>query len=609
MNWLDTAWIALASASATLGVLHLFIWRSRTSEYAHLLFFVLTSSIAAVAAFELLMMRAATPGGYATALRWTHVPLAVAIFSMVGFVRLYFQAGRTWLAVAACAVRLLALVLNFETGVNLNFANISGLDLVTLAGGAGFAVPVGTLNPWWIVAQIGNLLLIAFLVDASATLWRRGDAVARRRALLVGGALVLCVVCVLGLALGTFFGGLRVPTVVTPAFLAVAVAMGYELGADTLRAAQLSRDLRDSERRSELAAQAARLALWSWDTGKDEFWLNAIGRALFDVPEDERTGVAALLARIDPEDRQRVSDAIREAVHNGGAFELEFRISVPPGTTRWIATRGEAEGRQSGDTLLRAVSTDISERRRVEGELAQQRNELTHLSRVTALGEMAGSLAHEINQPLMAILSNARAAQRFMASETPDLRELRAIVADIVEDDKRAGEVIQRLRALLRKGEVQRGPVDLNNIVAEVLRLTRNELINRGVVASAELTPDLPSLCGDRIQLQQVLLNLVMNSCDAMDGVCGSHHLVVRTRVADGAGVELSVSDSGRGIPAGDLERIFEPFVTGKEHGMGLGLSVCRTIVRAHGGRLWAESNGGGGATLRFALPVAGDSP
>jgi C4-dicarboxylate-specific signal transduction histidine kinase len=272
-------------------------------------------------------------------------------------------------------------------------------------------------------------------------------------------------------------------------------------------------------------------------------------------------------------------------------------------------TRGEVERGAAGSALLRGVSVDISERRRVEREVAQQRDELTHLSRVAALGEMAGSLAHEINQPLMAILSNARAAQRFMARENPDLAEVRAAVADIVDDDKRAGEVIHRLRDLLRKGEVKRGPLDLNNLVTEVLRLTRNELMTRGVLATAELAPSLPSLLGDRIQLQQVLLNLVMNACDAMDGVSGSHQLAVRTRAADGGGgVEVSVSDSGRGIPAADLERIFEPFVTSKEHGLGLGLSVCRTIVAAHGGRLWAESVDGRGATLRFAVPLAGGS-
>ncbi len=609
MTWLDTAWIALASAAGTLGLLHLAIWQSRRSEYAQLLFFSLTGSIAAVAACELVMMRSVTAAEYATALRWAHIPLTVAILSMVGFVRFYFQAGRTWLAAAVCGIRGLALVLNFTTGANLNFASISGLRSVTLPLGAVISVPVGSVNTWWITAEIDNILLVAFLIDASITLWRRGGAVDRRRAVLVGGGLIFCVLSVVGLALGTFFGGLQLPTVVAPAFLAVALAMGYELGADTLRATQLSQDLRDSERRSELAAQAARLAMWSWEPATDELWLNPIGRTLFDIPREPRPGLAALLARIESGDRERVENDIRETVRRRGALDMEFRIRGTDGTLHWIATRGEVEVRASGGALLRAVSSDITERRHVEREVAEQRNELAHLARVAALGEMAGSLAHEINQPLMAILSNARAAQRFLANEQPDLAELRAIITDIVEDDKRAGEVINRLRGLLRKGEVQRRPVDVNNVVTDVLRLTRNELINRGVTATTELEANVPALLGDRVQLQQVLLNLVMNSCDAMDGATGvSQQIVVRTRIADESKVEVSVSDSGRGIPADDLERIFEPFVTSKQHGMGLGLSVCRRIIAAHGGRLWAESVDGRGATLRFALPLSGAS-
>jgi len=603
MNWLDAVWIALAAASTTLGLLHLSIWFSRRSGYGHLLFFVLSASIAAIAVFELMMMRSVSPDAYATLLRWVHVPVTTAVLTMVGFVRYYFHAGRSWLAAAVCVIRLLALAVDFSTGTNLNFATVTALAPHTLPGGAGFVVPVGSPNPWWAVAQIDNLLLIIFLLDASATLWRRGEPVARRRALLVGGGLVLCVVCVVGMALLTFVGGLPLPTVVTPAFLAVAASMGYELGADSLRAAQLSRDLYDSEQRSQLAARAAGLVMWSWDAAEDEFWLNDIGWELFGIPRRERPRLAALLDRIHPDDRARAADLIREAVRTGGSFEVEFRVPLPGGATRWITTRGEAERRGSGGALLRAVSSDVTERRRAERETAQQRNELAHLSRVAALGEMAGSLAHEINQPLMAILSNAQAAQRFMASEHPDLGELRAIVGDIVEDDKRAGEVIHRLRALLRKGEVRRDALDVNEIVADVLRLMRNELMNRGVVVRTELAPGLPALLGDRIQLQQVLLNLVMNSCDAMEGVGGSQQLVVRTRVGDGAGIEVSVCDSGRGIPAADLERIFQPFFTTKQHGMGLGLSVCRTIVAAHGGRLWAESAGGRGATLRLSLP------
>ena len=607
MNWLDLAWGMMASASLTLGVVHLFIWRKQKSQHAHLLFFVLAASIAACAAFELSMIRATSPQGYASALRWAHVPLVIAVLSMVGFVRHYFAAGRSWLAWAVGVGRLLALALDFLTGVNLNFENISALQQVTLWGGARFSIPVGVLNPWWSVAQIDNVLLGAFLLDASVTLWRRGDSVDRRRAFLVGGALVLCLVFVVALALATFTQRLPLPTVITPAFLIVALAMGYELGEDALRSAQLARDLRDRERRSELAAQAARLALWSWDVPRRELWMNTIGRTLFGLREGANADLDTLLAVVHADDRDRVRGAIDQTIRDGGALEQEFRLAVPGAATRWAVTRAQLEREAPDVALLRGVTVDITERRRFEQELAQQRNELAHLSRVAALGEMAGSLAHEINQPLMAILSNARAALRFMARDDGDLTEVRAILSDIVDDDKRAGEVIHRLRTLLRKGEVQRSPLDVNSAVQEVVRLTRNEMLNRSVVVTTQLAPDIPQVLGDRVQVQQVLLNLMMNSCDAMDGVAGDRQLMVRTRVADDTGVEVSISDSGHGIAAAELERIFEPFVTSKEHGMGLGLSVCRTIVAAHGGRLWAECVDGQGATLRFTLPVVGE--
>jgi PAS domain S-box-containing protein len=250
---------------------------------------------------------------------------------------------------------------------------------------------------------------------------------------------------------------------------------------------------------------------------------------------------------------------------------------------------------------------DLTERRQNERTAARQHDEIAHLSRVAMLGELSGSIAHEINQPLMGILSNAQAAQRFLAQDDVNLDEVREILVDIVEDDKRAGEVIRRLRTLLKKGEVQNTLLDINAVVDDVVRLTRNDLMNRDVAVSTELTPDLPPVFGDQIQLQQVLLNLLMNACEAMEAASGTPQVHIRTRRTDGGGVELSVSDRGGGIPPGDLERIFEPFVTTKEHGIGLGLSICRTIISAHGGRLWAE-NIGEGATFRCTLPLSGQA-
>jgi len=251
--------------------------------------------------------------------------------------------------------------------------------------------------------------------------------------------------------------------------------------------------------------------------------------------------------------------------------------------------------------------------RRHQRELAElertrlQQAEMAHLSRVSMLGELSGSLAHELNQPLTAILSNAQAAQRFLASEQVDLNELREILADIVEEDKRAGEVIRRLRLLFKKGEAQRLPLDLNDVVQEVLKLTRSDLLNQGVTAHTELAPELPAVLGDRVQLEQVLLNLVMNACDAMrETPAEQRRIVLRTEVVDGEAICVSLADWGRGVPLEQLENVFQPFFTTKGQGMGLGLSICRTIMSAHGGKLWAARNEAGpGAAFYFTLPIA----
>jgi two-component system, LuxR family, sensor kinase FixL len=221
------------------------------------------------------------------------------------------------------------------------------------------------------------------------------------------------------------------------------------------------------------------------------------------------------------------------------------------------------------------------------------------------LGELSGSMAHELNQPLTAILSNAQAAQRFLAQDKVDLNEVTEILADIVDQDHRAGEVIRRLRLLLKEGEVHQQPLNVNEVLQEGLRLIRNDLVNRGVVLTPRFAPSLPPAIGDRVQLQQVLVNLVMNACDAMtDNAPANRRVVVSTELSNGQGVLCSVSDLGPGIPSESLEQVFSFFFTTKSHGLGVGLAVCRSIIVAHGGRLWASNNPEGGATFHFTLPV-----
>lgn len=274
---------------------------------------------------------------------------------------------------------------------------------------------------------------------------------------------------------------------------------------------------------------------------------------------------------------------------DGSRFPLEI-VPTPIRTMR-------------GTSVLVSI-VNVSERKQRDLELARQRSELAHLSRVSVLGELSGAIAHELNQPLTAILSNAQAAQHLMVREPLDAAEVREILADIVEQDKRAGEVIHRLRTLLTKGETTKQLLDMNEVVREVMPLVRSDLIEHAVEIRTELA-SLPLIRGDRVQLQQVLINLLINGCDAMeDEKFGQRHLILRTGTLD-QGVWLSVSDSGPGIAPAMVGREFEPFVTTKRHGMGLGLAVCRTIVESHGGQISAENRPEGGATLKFSIPIA----
>jgi two-component system sensor kinase FixL len=250
---------------------------------------------------------------------------------------------------------------------------------------------------------------------------------------------------------------------------------------------------------------------------------------------------------------------------------------------------------------------DISERKQSELEAARRRNEMAHLSRVTTLGELSGSLAHELNLPLGAILSNAQAAQRILANGDADLAEVQEILNDIVSEDKHAAEVIRRLRLWLKKGEIQQHSLCINEVVEDVLKLIRTDLINQHVTVDTELAQNLPTVTGDPVQLQQVLVNLLVNACDAMtDCNAPERRLLIRTGIENASGaVRVSVTDRGGGIPEKEMEQIFEPFFTTKARGMGLGLSVCRTIIDAHLGKLWAINNADRGTTFHFTLPIA----
>jgi signal transduction histidine kinase/ligand-binding sensor domain-containing protein len=300
----------------------------------------------------------------------------------------------------------------------------------------------------------------------------------------------------------------------------------------------------------------------------------------------------------------RVRAANNDGIWNTEGATLAFTVEPYYWQTAWfraiIGCAVAVLAGAAGWALLRL-------RHRREMRLQRRRNELAHLSRVAMLGELSGSLTHELNQPLTAILANAQAAQRLLQRGPVERVELAEILSDIVDDDQRASEIIRRLRLLLKKGEITREPLDMNQVITDVLRLLRANLSSHDVSVRTDFEPHLPPVSGDRVQLQQVLLNLLMNAAEsAGTSTNGDRSITVRTRRLNGTSVETSVIDHGGGIAADRIDRIFEPFFTTKPWGLGLGLSLCRTIVSAHGGRLSAANNPDGGAAFHVTLTAAG---
>jgi two-component system sensor kinase FixL len=850
MSWVTIIWAMIASASLTLALVHVLVWWRRREAWANLLFAMMAVATAVFAGCELLVMRAETPEAFGMVVRWAHVPVWVLIVSLVGFVRLYLRAGRVWLAWTVCVVRTLSLILNFVCTPNLNYREITALRHVPFLGET-VVVAEGVPNPWMLIGQLSLLLLVIFVADAAITVWQRGD---RRQALSVGGSIVFFVAAGTGQAILTLWGIIHAPITASLFFMAIVMAMAYELSQDLFRASRLSDDLRDSEERMSLAAEAANLSMWVWDVARDEVWMTDKGRALLGLAPDIRLDRAALLARVHPEDRAARDSAIRHALKTKGEYSIEYRVVLPDGTLRWIGARGHcmnvgdnkgirllgvsmdvtaqkqaqdalresearfrtmantapvmiwmsgadklctffnkgwleftgrpleqelgngwAEGvhredfdrcfevyvnsfdarqpftmeyrlrRSDGEyrwvldigtprfaadgtflgyigsciditerkqaqerfrlvveaspngivlvnaqglialvnacveklfgygreeligqgvellvperfrdehpahradfhaapaaramgagrelfarrkdgtefpveigispiqspegTLVLSVIVDISARKLAEAEARQHREEIAYLSRVAIMGEMAGSLAHELNQPLGAIVTNAGAALRFLDRDSLSGEKLREVLQDIVADGRRASEVIHTIKGMGRKEEGTRQLLHLNDVIAEVLRLTRSDALAHDCTVLTWLHPALPKVEANLVQLQEVFLNLILNAFEASKEVPRvRRRVIIRTeRDGDGA-VRASVRDYGAGLPADKPERVFDRFFSTKREGMGIGLFIARSIVIAHAGTLLAENAEGGGAQFWLRLPAS----
>lgn len=480
MSLITIIWSVIAAFALLLALMYGLVWVMDRKARASLAFAVEALSVVGSVVVELGMMYSTTPAEWGEWVRWSQVPIFLRTVGVVAFIRLYFDAGRSWLLWMIVSARAVILVAGFAIDPNFNFARIDSIDHISFFGEQVTVVGQATFSSHQWFATLATFLVLAFVVDASVTLWRRGTADARRKVIVIGGAVFLSWILAATITQLMIYGIVRLPALLSPPGLIVFAAMAFEMSRESLRASRLAREVEALQR------------------------------------------------------------------------------------------------------------------------------ELAHAGRVSVLGALSSSLAHELSQPLSAILLNSRSANQLLNSSNPDLEELRDILDEIQRDDRHAVEVINRLRSLLKSRSLDVAPLSVEGVLQETSALLKSDALVRNVTLQFHSDPGTPWVRGDKVHLSQVVINLVVNGMDAVaDMPPGRRHVSVRARAGEPGWVELEVTDSGAGIPPHALQRVFEPFYTTKATGIGIGLPISRTIVDAHRGRIWAENDPRGGAIFRVWLPVA----
>jgi signal transduction histidine kinase len=376
--------------------------------------------------------------------------------------------------------------------------------------------------------------------------------------------------------------------------------------------AEAAKDLRSKEelRRSEASlAEGQRLSLtgsFSWNVATDEIvWSEQLYR-IYELETGVPVTVDLIRTRVHPEDvslleKIKLVDHVPDGATN---LEWQYRLLMPDHSIKYIHAVAHATRDRDGQLEYIAAVQDVTARRLSEDALAKARSELGKVARATSLGVLTASIAHEVNQPLAGIITNAGTCLRMLDADPPNLEGARETARRTIRDGNRASDVITRLRALFSSNELTLESLDLNEVTQEVIALSVSDLQRNGVALQSQLTEDLPTITGDRVQLQQVVLNLLRNASDAMEDTDDRpRQLLVTTEREDGDSVRVSVRDAGVGVDPENMNKLLDAFYTTKDDGMGIGLSVSRTIIERHHGRLWAEPNDGPGATFSFSIP------
>ncbi len=417
---------------------------------------------------------------------------------------------------------------------------------------------------------------------------------------------VLCLPIVMQTKL---IGALYVENNLTPhAFTSDRVAVLELLASQaaiSLDNAKLYSDLRRSEAFLADGQSTSRTGSFGWNVSSGEIYWSEETYKIFAYDPSVKPTLELIFQRIHPDDRDIVRQTIDRASEARANLDFEHRLLMPDGSVKYLHVIARALETSSGKLEYMGAVRDVTERTRAEEALRQAKADLAHINRVTTMGELTASMAHEVNQPIAAAVTDANTCVRWLTRDYPDLEEARAAAMRVVKDATRAAEIISRMRLLFNKGTPERELVNVNEVIGEMIVLLRSEAIRYNISVRTELAADLPQIMGDRVQLQQVLMNLMINGIDAMKDVEGARELVIASQRAEDGQLQVSISDSGVGLPAQQADQIFNAFFTTKPHGTGMGLRISRSIIESHGGRLWAAANSPRGATFQFTLPAA----
>ncbi len=581
MSWITAIWSATVGASLMMGLVYLLVWSQNRRSWANLCFFLIVIGVLGLAAGEMATMHAESSEAYGRAVRWTHLVYAIGFVGTLGFIHFYFGTGKRWLLALAIGLRLLVVLVNFTTGINAHFTVIHSLRKIAFLGEQVSVLGEWVPSPWALLPLLSSLVQFVYVADASIRLWRSGSQESRSRALIVGGALALFILIAVGQSALVTAGVLRMPMILSFPFLGVVLAMSYELSKDVLRAAHVSRELRESEQRMALATEAAQLGIWSRELARSRIWTSDKWRELFGFTKSERLDLESFMQRLHPDDRDRVRLVLANA-EDTGRYESEYRVMLPNGQIRWIASRGRVEFSGGRPALMRGASLDITARRQAEEAARSLSGRLIHAQEAERT-RLARELHDDLNQNLALL-----AVELDMFGQKPPAAdsEISERMRYLAEQVKTLSSNVHRLSHELHPAKLEQlGLVAAVRGLCRELGALRNIAIEFSAHAVPRVVPDEIALCLYRI-VQEGLQNVIRHSGSATAKV---------ELMSDANELCLMVSDQGCG---------FDSMVaTG---GGSLGLVSMRERVRLVRGEISVESRKGEGTRIKVQVPLDG---